>query len=516
MSAPTSPALRHVREVLRSLSSGRQVYALYPVAHPNRRDSVRVLLEHVRRLQDATPGGVPTLFVTRHSLYLGPALLARESLSLFRLIEALELAGVEAVEFLPHVTEDDLDAFLRFLGDEDVPELHGGGVAVNRVRPQSDELEVVELGELRRAYAQGLETVREMAARAAAGQQVDLEATTRTVAGIADEVSRDPASALLLTTVKSYDEYTYHHMVNVALLTLVLGQAVGLRRDQLLTLGVGALLHDIGKVHVPTDVLQRVGRLTEEQWRLVQRHPVDGAGTLFATSDGLYHPAATVVLEHHAGYDLRGYPSLTQRPTPSVPARLVAVVDCFDAVTSRRTYRAAMGRHEALSVLETGAGRGFDPRVVRVFLSLVGVYPVGSLVELDTGETGLVVRNSDTELGRPTVLVVLDAAGNAVDGEERDLTLRGPDGSHRWHVRRTVDPDRVGIDVVGLLTGGSAELDVTSEDGGLVHEPSPGEAPPVGYVDTHREHHPHPHAQHGDAARPDPDVAPEIGEEDLS
>jgi HD-GYP domain-containing protein (c-di-GMP phosphodiesterase class II) len=438
------------------------------------------------------------------------------------LIEAFEAVEVVTVELTADTTEQDLDGLLRLLRGERPLAERIGGIVLNRIRPTLlvDEVTDVDLSGVRRAYARGLEVMRDNGQRVASGTTVDLEAATGVVERLADEVAAEPASALLLTTIKSYDEHTHYHLLNVGLLSIALGRALGLRRDQVISLGLGGLLHDIGKVHMPTDVLFHVGRLSEEQWRIVQRHPVDGAGLVFGTEEGLFHPAATVVLEHHAAYDLSGYPPLRHRAHPSVPARLVAVADCFDAVTSRRSYRAPSPRREALDILEAGAGRGFDPRVVRVFVSLMGLLPIGSLVQLTTGEIAVVVRNGVQRPARPTVVVMLDAAGNVADPEERDLASVGPDGTYRWEVARPVDPDELGVDVMAFLDTGEVAAPAGGEPTtGLVHEPSHGERRPDGYVDTHAEVPAglHRHHEHGlpAGARVDPDVHPPLDDDHL-
>jgi HD-GYP domain-containing protein (c-di-GMP phosphodiesterase class II) len=342
------------------------------------------------------------------------------------------------------------------------------------------------MSELLQSYAAGLELLRQTAARLLAGRPADLDATVRLTEHLAELISEDPAQALLLTTVKSYDEYTYHHMVNVCILSLALAGAIGLSHEQSIALGIGGLLHDVGKVKVPREVLQHDGLLDEEQWRLIQRHPVDGAGLVAVSTRDPLHPAMSIVLEHHAAFDGSGYPSLSGRRLASLPARIVSVADCFDAITSKRSYRKPEERRQALAILQTGAGRSFDPRVVRTFVRLVGLFPVGSLVQLATGEVGVVVRNHERALGRPTIRLVLDAQANAAEATEIDLSEKTPDGAFRWSVVRTIDPVEMGIDMLSLLASGQLDVPIPPDEGpGLVHEPSPGETPPPGYVDTH-------------------------------
>jgi HD-GYP domain-containing protein (c-di-GMP phosphodiesterase class II) len=507
--ATTEAQLDLAARLLRALASVRHAATLYPPTHPQRRGHAMDLAAAARELRAAVTTGPPTLFVERGSYYLGTELLPRVSLDLGELAQAMEAAGIESVTLVGEVELDDVDELLAILAGEAAlhPEL--GGLRVNVVRPSvRDEPDWMRrLADLRRAYAGGVATLRSAAAQVAAGQPVDIAASIGVVEQLHDEVEHDPGYGLLLSAVKSYDEYTYFHMVNVCLLSVALGQAIGLRRDQVLVLGLGGLLHDIGKVLVPAEILRGTGRLDEEQWRLVQRHPVDGAGMLLATGDGLYHPAASVLLEHHAAYDGSGYPALHGHG-PSAPSRLVAVADCFDAVTSKRSYREPLDRHQALELLGSAAGEGLDPTAVAAFQGLLGRFPVGSLVRLSSGEVALVVRQHDRMIDRPTVLMLFDATDTPLEVEERDLAADAPHGPR---VVARLDPETVGVDLTRFVISGQLQAVAPEpEPGGLVHEPSPGEATPDGYVDTHAHGHGHPHPHHHLDGQPDPDVAPPI------
>jgi HD-GYP domain-containing protein (c-di-GMP phosphodiesterase class II) len=485
---PSDREIQAARELLRSMSSARQVYALYPPGHPKRVEAAVDLRDLAQRLREASDGD-PVLFVSAGNFYLGPMLLAWESLTLYRLAETLSGVGVQSLELLPNPTERDMDELVRLLvGESTSTQL--GAVAVNRAGPATAADAIATgLGELLRSYAVGLDLLRETAARLLAGRPADLDATMRLTGHLADLIAADPAQALLLTTVKSYDEYTFHHMVNVCILVLAIARAIGLPRDQAVVLGIGGLLHDVGKVKVPQEILTHDGALDEEQWRLIQRHPVDGAGLVLVTSRNAYHPAVAMVLEHHAAYDGSGYPKLSGRRAPALASRIVAVADCFDAMTSKRSYRKPEERRQALNLLQAGAGRSFDPRVVRSFVRLMGVFPVGSLVQLTTGEVGAVVRNHERLLARPTVRLLLDAGGNECEPIERDLAEQDPRGEFRWSVQRSVDPVEIGVDMLSLLASGRLDVPPPPEFGpGLVHEPAPGETPPEGFVEAHAEH----------------------------
>ena len=506
--------------VVRALAGAHQAAGLYPLGHPERLEHARAVVSTARGLIEGAGGQHPTLFVARGGFYLGTVLLPRESLALGRFAQALEAAGIESVSLTAALRVEDVDALAEVIRDRQPLRRELGGLRLNAVRPAVRDEEPWEqrLGELRRAYAAGVTALRQASSRALAGEPLDLVATQGVVEQLYDQVSEDPGYGLLLSAVKSYDEYTYFHMVNVCLLSVALGQSIGLRRDQVLVLGLGGLLHDIGKVFVPAEILTGTGRLDEEQWRLVQRHPVDGAGMLLATGTGLVHPASSVLLEHHAAYDRSGYPPLHDH-RPSVPSRLVAVADCFDAVTSKRSYRQPLGRQDALQLLASSAGTGLDPHAVAAFQGLLGRFPVGSLVELSSGELAVVVRQHAQLSDHPVVLVLLDATGTPAEVAERDLAAERPSGPR---IVRQRDPEQVGVDLPRFVASGQLHslpgVDrYEPASGGLVHEPAPGEAEPEGFVDTHNAEGGHGH-HHGDAGHGsgpgdggwsiDPDVAP--------
>jgi len=250
--SPSPQALLEARSLLRSLSWARQSFALYQIGHPKRSEAVQDVLESVRGLQELMPGGV-ALFVGRGGFYLGPTLLPRPSLTYHALRQAFELAGIHAVEFLPGADAADVESLMKALMAGDGQPLDpstGSGIVLNRIGLVSDAPEG-GMRELLRTYAAGLEFMRDTATRVAAGDPANMQAAGRLTERLADQVIADPSEALLLTTVKSYDEYTYYHMVNVGILCLALGQAIGLRREHVVALGMGGLLHDVGKIRFP-------------------------------------------------------------------------------------------------------------------------------------------------------------------------------------------------------------------------------------------------------------------------
>jgi HD-GYP domain-containing protein (c-di-GMP phosphodiesterase class II) len=246
-----------------------------------------------------------------------------------------------------------------------------------------------------------------------ADQPIDAAASTAMVEEMVSRVTGDRSAAVSIACVKGHDEYTFAHSVHAALLSVAFGDAIGLTPEELRDLGTAAMLHDVGKVLVPTEVLRKPGRLSAEEWELMGRHPVDGAAVLLE-SDGLPAVASLVAFEHHIGCDQSGYPRVRRRREMSLWSMIVSMADVYDALTTHRPYRAALSPEEAAAELQRLAGGKCDPQLVGWFREMLGVYPPGTCVRLDTGECGVVCRHNPADPSRPGVCVFSDAQGRPV------------------------------------------------------------------------------------------------------
>lgn len=250
-----------------------------------------------------------------------------------------------------------------------------------------------------------------------------------------------------LAAIKSHDHYTFNHMVNVCVLAIAFGQRLGLSRRQLAELGLAALYHDLGKVNIPVEVLNKPGRLNAEEWALMGNHTVHGARALFPLleRDLGAAPRIVAVLQHHYGFSGKGYPNLRLLKRQSLFARIIAVVDLFDAMTTKRVYQDEFLPDAALETMHRLAGEYCDPLVVRAFTSCIGIFPVGSAVELASNELAVVVRpSSDPEQpDRPQIRVVTDSSRRSTEPFLMDLASTGESGAS---IVRCVDPDAHGFD----------------------------------------------------------------------
>jgi HD-GYP domain-containing protein (c-di-GMP phosphodiesterase class II) len=212
---------------------------------------------------------------------------------------------------------------------------------------------------------------------------------------------------------KPYKEYEYYHAAGSMILSLLLGFELGMEREQLYELGVAALLHDIGAVFLPQEVLNRPGTLTDEEFEIVKRHTEKGFAYLhdyFRLSE----EAAMGALQHHENYDGTGYPNQLKRKQISLVGRIIAVTDVYDALVSRRPFRPAMYAKQGLEILEQKSDRKFDPDIVELLAKVVAPFPRGVPVQLSGGETALVFRNYRDNPNRPK-LITADGKGEYID-----------------------------------------------------------------------------------------------------
>jgi HD-GYP domain-containing protein (c-di-GMP phosphodiesterase class II) len=274
----------------------------------------------------------------------------------------------------------------------------------------------------------------------------------RAVQSIVDKVLHDETSMLGMTQLRDYDEYTFTHCVNVCILSVVLGQKLGLSKLQLYELGLGALFHDIGKQRIAAEIVNKPGALTDEEWREMQRHPTEGLLELFSIRGLAEVPyrAMLIAYEHHMKNDLSGYPRNRRPRTPRLFSRIVSMVDGFDAATTRRSYQhQPWPPDEVVREMRDNPNRGFDPLLVKAFTNVTGIFPVGTVAILDTYELAVVVARNPLALHQPYVKIISDSLGMMI-AEPRTMDLAEEDpatGKARRSIIKTVKPERYGIRV---------------------------------------------------------------------
>lgn len=343
-----------------------------------------------------------------------------------------------------------LEAFEAAIGERDVSHISVG--PPSPLFTGSEGEQAVEAA--RRIYVRSVKVARDTMEGLVLGKAIGARRAERAVLAVVDQVLQDPATMIGMLTLRDYDDHSYVHSVNVSILSVALGDYLGLNREQLYELGLAALFHDIGKVLIPPAVLNKHGWLNDEEWRLVSQHPDFGMLMLFNVEgfETLPYRAMLAVYEHHMKPDLSGYPRVIRRRRQGLLARIIALTESYDAAISNYSRQfLPCSPDEAMRQLRESETGTYDPVLIRAFVNMMGIYPVATLVILDTGELGVVVAPNPNPkaLERPLVRIIATADGERIgDGPIRDLTERDPStNNYRRSIARSTDPTRYGIDV---------------------------------------------------------------------
>jgi len=259
-----------------------------------------------------------------------------------------------------------------------------------------------------RLYTEALGYVRSFVDAVRRGTEIDTHAASPIVDGFIESVFRNEAATTTLFKLRGFDEYTYTHSLNVSILAVLFGKHLGLDRQTLREVGVAGMFHDIGKARIPETILNKPGKLTENEFAVMKSHPLEGYRLLRGKPD-LTPEMLRAVLEHHERCDGTGYPRGLKGTEIGRFSRIISVVDVYDALTSRRVYKEPMAPAKALGLMYQWRDRDFTPQVIDNFIKCLGVFPVGSLVRLSGGEHALVVGANPQHPTRPLVKVILDA-----------------------------------------------------------------------------------------------------------
>jgi putative nucleotidyltransferase with HDIG domain len=280
----------------------------------------------------------------------------------------------------------------------------------------------------------------------------DAPAAVRTVEGLADAVTQNRTALVALTAMRNYDDYTFTHMVNVCILTMGQARALGIEGKLLREFGLSALMHDIGKVRTPKEILNKPEKLTESEFTIMRQHTVNGAEILRRTPE-MPILAPVVAFEHHLRVDGSGYPAGVSRSALNLATTLCSISDVYDAMRSQRAYQTAHPTDRILAVLKRNDGSQFDQHLVRRFVQLLGIYPPGNLVRLNTGEIAVVLRVHAPDPFRPRVRILFDAAGQRLDlPADRNLwDTSGGNPDERASVAAPVDAADYNIDPLQFL-----------------------------------------------------------------
>src|SRR4051812_37669212 len=416
---PAAPRVQLAEELLRRFAATLRSGQLYSKGHPIIGRNLAALSSAIEMLHTLEPAIV--IGIVGEEVIVDEVPIARAE-GLGALVRRMKHIGVERVTIERGVTTDEISVLadavssLERTDTGEAPEFATlPHIRVGRVTIETRvETKTADMATFKRLYSEAVSVAESVWESASTENQPDATAARTMIDGLAQAVSQNRTALLALTTLKNYDNYTFTHMVNVSILTMGQARALGIDGPLLREFGLAALMHDIGKVRTPLEILNKPDQLTDDEFTVMKRHVVDGAEILRSTPD-IPALAPVVAFEHHLRMDGSGYPNGVKRPLLNLGTMLCGIADVYDAMRSQRTYQQSFPTDRILEVLKRNDGQQFDQHLVRRFVQLLGIYPVGNFVRLNTGEVAVVRQIHAPDPYRPQVRVVYDKDGARIE-----------------------------------------------------------------------------------------------------
>jgi putative nucleotidyltransferase with HDIG domain len=439
-------------DLVRKLASAIRSAQLYAAGHPIVVRNVSTLVESLTLIHTSSPA--LTIGIVGEDLVVGDIPVPRAAENMGELMKRLQQAGVERIAIDRGVETPEIMQLIQALATAD-PNRVSGLAGLKHIRVGRLEVEkrvdapAGDMATFKRLYDDAVSVAGRLWDTAQHEGKPDPNAGRGIVDSLAHAVAQNRTALLALTALKNYDNYTFTHMVNVSILTM--GQARGLKLEGALLreFGLSALMHDIGKVKTPTEILNKPDKLDEHEFEIMKRHTVEGAEILRRTPE-MPTLAPIVAFEHHLRLDGTGYPNGVKRGQLNLATMLCGIADVYDAMRSQRSYQQAFPTDRILAVLQRNDGKQFDQNLVRRFAQLVGIYPAGNLVRLKTGEIAVVMKAHAPDPFRPRVKVVRGA--DKIDLERPyEINLWEATDEQATSIEKPLDPAEHGIDPLSYL-----------------------------------------------------------------
>jgi putative nucleotidyltransferase with HDIG domain len=456
-----SQRARLADDLVRRLAAAMRGAQLYAPTHPLVMRSVAALGDILTVVHGTTPS--IAIGIVGDDLVVGDIPIPRAAENMGELMRRLQQAGIERVVIDRGVTPDELTKLVQTVGRSEatapgkkradevaaalskLPHIRVGRLQVE----QRTDASLGDMATIRRLYSDAVSIAGTLWDSARTEGVPDADAARGMVDNLAQAVAQNRTALLALTALKNYDNYTFTHMVNVSILTMGQARGIGIEGPLLREFGMAALMHDIGKVRTPPEILNKPDKLSDDEFVIMRRHVVDGAEILRSTPE-IPPLAAVVAFEHHLRIDGTGYPATVQRSGLNLGTMLCGIADVYDAMRSQRAYQQAFPTDRILAVLQRNDGKQFDQNLVRRFAQLVGIYPAGNLVRLDTGEVAIVVRTYAPDPYRPRVRIIMSKEGVKLE-RPVDLNLwEAPEGGPSA-VHAPLDPEAYQVDPLTYL-----------------------------------------------------------------
>ncbi|MCG8381701.1 MAG: HD-GYP domain-containing protein [Gammaproteobacteria bacterium] len=314
-------------------------------------------------------------------------------------------------------------------------------VNLKKQRPLESEIQQAS-----HSYVGAKKAVQSFMGEVIRNKSIDIQEARAVVSDCMGSVSRNPDAMMLLSQLKNKDEYTSQHSLNVCLYSLMLGQRMGLAGHELETVGLCGMLHDMGKLRTPIEVLNKPGKLTDEEFQEIKRHPVHGREILLSSEKTVDQEVVDAAYMHHERLRGGGYPEGLTEVSISFHTRIVTIADVYDAITSARVYDGSRSHLEATRILTENRGKEFDEDMVIRFIAGLGLYPPGSFLEMTNGEVAIVLENHSTSRLMPKLLRVMGADKTLTEERIIDLADEPRDeAGQRYAVASVLPQEAYGV-----------------------------------------------------------------------
>jgi len=433
---------------------------LYPMSHPFVLASADKLLLKINELL-VDRKEVPFYLVGGELFFEKDSVPVDQSITV--LMEMFTSREIGGIIFNPGLTTDEIAAFADLMNkdaavfsaahgtDELMARSHITHIYLHRILIVDKKIgTVIKEGKKKAAeiFMDAIETMKDIIEAQHLDKNVNLRKMNTTVQTMVDNILENRDTFIGLTNLKMYDEYTFAHSVNTSLLASALGTFLRFEKPQVAALGVAGLLHDMGKANVPHEIINKPGKLTDVEWGVLKRHPIEGALILAGTA-GVTKMAMVAAFEHHQ-HGEQGYPSVGVQP--HLFSQIVSLADAYDAITAARVYYSIQTPpDQAIRILLKKRGTSFNPVLVKAFVNMMGLFPVGTVLKLDTGEVALVMHQT-RDLMRPWVLLLTKFDGSEKENGSEVNLLETAGGKFKRSIAGTIDPYTSRIDLKKYLT----------------------------------------------------------------
>ena len=439
--------------------------SFYPASHPAIRQPLvelyKILTTALSQGDQVSWGLIDGIMFYDDHLFIAP------STAIADLTNRMLEKEISRVVVTSSISFDELESFVKLFSAKGIhfdsithqmAELGITGLTLVRHGDESfdqdhDELEDDSEGNHVETYNRALSAIRTICRDIERGRIPNSAPLIKVVDQMVRVTMEEPWALLGLTMIKDYDNYTFNHCVNVGVLSMAIGASLGLDAVTVRDLGIAGQMHDIGKTMIPKDILNKPGKLSSAEFDEMKRHPELGS-KIIREMAGLAPHISSVVLGHHLHYNRSGYPEWASKLPFNQMVDIIAIADTYDAITTLRVYQHPVNPKTALNEMQKLTNTILDGDIVERFVEMMGSYPVGTLVRLDTNEVAIVYRPNPLDEKAPLVRILIDGDGKRLRAP-REQALIGSDGSLYAEIVAVVDPLLKSIDIGRLISSGN-------------------------------------------------------------